>query len=62
MQTAVEAHSGGRGQIMQFDASSAVYQIGQAANRGEVAAAVNQGNAQTEQRIRRLVRQGALAS
>jgi hypothetical protein len=47
---------------MQFDASSAVYQIGQAANRGEVAAAVNQGNAQTEQRIRRLVRQGALAS
>jgi hypothetical protein len=62
VQTAVEARSGGGGQVVRFDFSGQTTNVGQGVSRGEVAAAVNQGNAQTEQRIRRLMRQGAIAT
>ena len=51
-------NAGGGGQVIHFDFSGGVTNVGQGVSRGEVSAAVQQGNAQTEARIRRLMRNG----
>lgn len=60
--TAADNAKGGFGKSNVFDFSGHVYNIGQGVSRGEVVAAVQSGNAQTEQRIRRLMRNGNIGS
>ena len=55
-QDAVKASGGGS--TTHFDFSGQVINVGQGVSRGEVAAAVQQGNAANEARIRRLLRNG----
>lgn len=61
VQTAIEARQGGGGQGQHFDFSGQQFHIGAGVSRAEVMAAVNQGNAQVEMRIRRLSQQGGLS-
>jgi lambda family phage tail tape measure protein len=56
----VRASSGAGG--VHIDNSGQVFNVGQGVSRGEMAAAVQQGNAQTEARIRRLMRNGNIGS
>ena len=59
VQTAVQARSGGgAGGGSVFDYSGQTINVGQGVSRGEVHAAVLQGNAANEARIRRLIRNG----
>lgn len=66
VQTAAEVRAGGGGggggNVMHFDFSGQQLSVGAGVNPGQVAAAVQAGNKQTEARIRRLMSEGKFSS